>query len=262
MFRRDKGYVLVLVLIILLGLGIVISGLVRMVGNEVVINNNYNRQIKDYYLLQGAMKVVKQEVKSKLEELDYVTDTKLAMKEEVIDSFSLEGPDVAEEIKIEYKVKEIIDESSKLNLNLVTQERLEELPSLSQTLSQRIVDNRPYNYLVELKQLEEVGSATYQDIKQYGTISSTSNKVNINTASLKMLETLPGIGETLAGKIISQVPFSSKEQLKKVSGIGDDTYKKVDELVQVDSNSFQISIQFRIPAREVKVVKKEIINLK
>jgi competence protein ComEA len=61
--------------------------------------------------------------------------------------------------------------------------------------------------------------------------------VNLNTASPEELETLPGIGEVLAGAIVAyrdeHGPFTSVDQLIDVSGIGEVTLEEVRELVTV-----------------------------
>ena len=62
-------------------------------------------------------------------------------------------------------------------------------------------------------------------------------KVNINTASAEQLDTLPGVGESTAQKIIADReangPFSSPEDLKRVSGIGDKKYAELADLITV-----------------------------
>lgn len=58
--------------------------------------------------------------------------------------------------------------------------------------------------------------------------------VNINTADEKSLEELPGIGPALAKRIIEyrmQKPFSSVDELKNVSGIGDKKFEQMKDKV-------------------------------
>ncbi len=64
-----------------------------------------------------------------------------------------------------------------------------------------------------------------------------SGKVNINLAAREELEKLPGIGPTLAERIVayreSKGGFKSVEELKKVSGIGEKKFMEIRDLVEV-----------------------------
>ena len=61
--------------------------------------------------------------------------------------------------------------------------------------------------------------------------------MNINTASITELTTLPGIGEVKARAIVdyreNHGPFKSVEELMMVSGIGEKTYEKLREKICV-----------------------------
>lgn len=66
---------------------------------------------------------------------------------------------------------------------------------------------------------------------------SSNGMVNINKASQTELETLPGIGPSLAGKIIEyreqNGKFGSIEDIKNVSGIGDSKYESLKDFICV-----------------------------
>lgn len=67
-----------------------------------------------------------------------------------------------------------------------------------------------------------------------GSSTSTSAQegcVNINTASIEELDTLPGIGESTANKIIDGRPYEVKEDILNVSGIGDSIYLKIKDYI-------------------------------
>ena len=57
--------------------------------------------------------------------------------------------------------------------------------------------------------------------------------VDLNTADQKTLEKLPGIGPAKAAAIIAARPFKAKEDVKKVDGIGDKTYKALEAEITV-----------------------------
>lgn len=60
--------------------------------------------------------------------------------------------------------------------------------------------------------------------------NNINNKVSINNATLKELCTLPGVGESKAKKIIEyreNKRFITIEDLKNVSGIGEELFKKI-----------------------------------
>ena len=67
--------------------------------------------------------------------------------------------------------------------------------------------------------------------------NSKEVKVNINTANKEKLETLPGIGETTAQKIIdyreANGKFNNIEDIKNVSGIGDAKFNSLKDKITV-----------------------------
>lgn len=62
-------------------------------------------------------------------------------------------------------------------------------------------------------------------------------RVDINRAGVRLLVTLPGIGEVLAGRIIDyrqqNGPFLNTSEILKVAGIGAVTYENIESLITV-----------------------------
>lgn len=95
-----------------------------------------------------------------------------------------------------------------------------------------------YENATEKKELgttvEKTTTVTEETVKES---SENTRMININTASINELTTLPGIGEVKARAIVdyreNHGPFKSVEELMMVSGIGEKTYEKLREKICV-----------------------------
>ncbi|OON97186.1 MAG: hypothetical protein ATN32_05805 [Candidatus Epulonipiscium fishelsonii] len=69
-------------------------------------------------------------------------------------------------------------------------------------------------------------------------LNNVENKININSADVIQLSTLPNIGEVKAQAILNYRKehgnFSSLEQLKEVSGIGEKTYEGLKDSIMIE----------------------------
>jgi competence protein ComEA len=67
--------------------------------------------------------------------------------------------------------------------------------------------------------------------------AAPAEKVNINTATIEELTTLPGVGPTLAGRIVEYREkagqFTSVEELLNVKGIGEKNFEKIADWLTV-----------------------------
>ena len=95
------------------------------------------------------------------------------------------------------------------------------------------------NLAQKVQDSEEIVVPTKESNATPSSTSSSKNngKININTASLTELETLPGIGEVKGNTIIqyrkTHGAFKSTHDITNVSGIGEKTFEKIEALITV-----------------------------
>ena len=104
-----------------------------------------------------------------------------------------------------------------------------EVPSLKQ-------GNTSSNYKLITDKLEQLDSNKNDSMNEKS--SAKSDLVNINTADSSELQSLPGIGATIAKNIVEYRKengnFETIEDLKNVSRIGDKTFDRLKDLITVD----------------------------
>ncbi|MFQ6041430.1 MAG: helix-hairpin-helix domain-containing protein [Candidatus Poribacteria bacterium] len=76
-----------------------------------------------------------------------------------------------------------------------------------------------------------------EPLKSKATHANPPGKINLNTATVEELESLPGIGPVMAKRIIEyrniHGPFYNIEEIKEIKGIGEKTYEKIKALIAI-----------------------------
>jgi competence protein ComEA len=176
-----------------------------------------------------------------------VYDTQVVFVEEV------EQPKENQENKDEAKPKEEITEITVYVCGSVKNVKNVTLPKESRVedaikLAGGVTENAELNEINMAQKLSDEDMVYVprkgEIIKEEGKNSNVSpspsmkGKININKASVQQLDTLPGVGPSIAQKIVeyrsSRGDFKSIEELNNVSGIGDEKYKDIKDLITVD----------------------------
>ena len=83
-----------------------------------------------------------------------------------------------------------------------------------------------------------IGNTNVVNATNLNQMNSSSNLVNINSADIELLKTLPGVGDVLGQRILDKREelgkFTSIDQLNDVSGIGDKKFSDIKDKVTID----------------------------
>lgn len=83
-----------------------------------------------------------------------------------------------------------------------------------------------------------IGDTNVVNATNLNQMNSSSNLVNINSADIELLKTLPGVGDALGQRILDKREelgkFTSIDQLNDVSGIGDKKFSDIKDKVTID----------------------------
>jgi competence protein ComEA len=72
-----------------------------------------------------------------------------------------------------------------------------------------------------------VTAKTIETKKSHAKEAPELGRIDVNTATEKELRSVPGVEPVIAARIIAARSFSSADDLKKVSGIGDKKYVQI-----------------------------------
>lgn len=163
----------------------------------------------------------------------------------------------------------------RIDLNSASAQELEALPGVGPVLAGAIVEHREHRGLFQsveqLREVSGIGPRRYEQLAPLVVAGATNpnaplhrlnlpdappvfpsstppspfdkfgesrtRPIDLNKASTEQLESLPGIGEVLARRIVEyrtlRGGFRSPEELKNVNGIGDKKYAQIRPLIEV-----------------------------
>lgn len=122
-----------------------------------------------------------------------------------------------------------------VDVNTATPEALAAVPGVGPSLAARIVADRaekgPFFGVAGLARVPGLSRRTVKEVEPFLAASGpkTAPPIDVNHADAAALERLPGIGPTLAARIVedrtARGPFRSLDALTRVSGIGPSTVR-------------------------------------
>lgn len=189
---------------------------------------------KEKKIEKVAVEKIKKETKKEDTEKLYMVD----IKGEVISPGIYELPSTSRVIDVINKAGGLTDiaDTSVINLSKKIEDEMVIIIYSEYEVNNWLKTKQEEDYLQEKCQNSENSKIENDACINDNAIENNETLININTATKEELMTLSGIGETKALAIISyreKTPFTSIEDIKNVSGIGDSTYNEIKDYITV-----------------------------
>ncbi len=189
---------------------------------------------KEKKIEKVAVEKIKKETKKEDTEKLYMVD----IKGEVISPGIYELPSTSRVIDVINKAGGLTDiaDTSVINLSKKIEDEMVIIIYSEYEVNNWLTTKQEEEYLQEKCQNSEESKIENDACISDNAIENNETLININTATKEELMTLSGIGETKALAIISyreKTPFTSIEDIKNVSGIGDSTYNEIKDYITV-----------------------------
>ena len=149
--------------------------------------------------------------------------------------------------------------TARVNVNTASEAELDTVPGIGPALAQRIIAHReqhgPFRSVDGLQEVRGIGPRSIERMAPAVTVTGgvgtgnsepeapaavpePSSRISINAATQEELESLPGIGPSLAGRIIAfreeHGRFRSTEEVMLVRGIGEKTFEAIADLITAE----------------------------
>lgn len=138
-------------------------------------------------------------------------------------------------------------EELKVDLNTATIEELRTIPRFGPSTAEAVFAYRqqhgPFKSFQDLDAIPRFGPSLLAILPKHCRLSGVDTAaaaapaggtgIDLNTATVEQLQEIPGVGPSMAEKIIAGRPYRSVEDLKKVPGIGESKFANIAPLVRV-----------------------------
>lgn len=138
-----------------------------------------------------------------------------------------------------------------ININMCSAEDLQSIPGVGIVLARRIVAERPYDSLEDVKLVKGISTSVMHVLRQRSvavvtthdnareSVWSSTAPLDINTCDEELLLQLPGVGPKLVSRIVSRRPLDYIDDLREVKGIGANLFEKLGKLCEVSTTRTQ-----------------------